>query len=208
MQQLHSHAELCHPSACRQTDTRQTTHQVPEACPSFSFHATCMHTHTVHMYAGIRYTRTHKNTSPNECAVWDPWGSCVVCNGAMAECLRTAHHLEIINLAVVRNDPTMHAMHACAHVQAPTTFKTEYSPPLPPRHVIIGMYHTYIWLDRFRWVCALFLSRFRCCALLLQSKSSCNVYKQWWPYLSVYCIYFYFSDVGGVVLGWRSIDLR
>jgi len=154
VQQLHSHAELCHPSACRQTDKRQTTHQAPEACPSYSFHATCMHTHTVHMYAGIQYTCTHKNTPPNERAVWEPWGSCVVCNGAMAECLRTAHHLEFINLAVVCNDPTMHAMHACAHVQAPTTFKTEYSPPC---YLAMYRYVSYMYLARSIQVCSLFL---------------------------------------------------
>ena len=114
--------------AGRQTQDKQHT-KLPKHVPaSPSMQHVCTLTPFTCNYAGIRYTRTHKNTEPNERAVWEPWGSCVVCNGAMAECLRTAHHLEFVNLAVVCNDP-MHAMHACAHVQAPTTFKTEYSPP-------------------------------------------------------------------------------
>jgi hypothetical protein len=210
VQQLHSHAELCHPSACRQTDKRQTTHQAPEACPSYSFHATCMHTHTVHMYAGIQYTCTHKNTPPNERAVWEPWGSCVVCNGAMAECLRTAHHLEFINLAVVCNDPTMHAMHACAHVQAPTTFKTEYSPPC---YLAMYRYVSYMYLARSIQVCPFLVLGLVCACChhktlrrvpaMFPTGGTFMFFTRGVPWLpqTFIATNFYLSDVGGVVLG-------
>ena len=139
--------------AGRQTKDKQHT-KLPKHVPATPFMqhvtVTCMHTHTVHMYAGIQYTCTHKNTPPNERAVWEPWGSCVVCNGAMAECLRTAHHLEFINLAVVLCAMTRRCMQ-CMHVHM-----CKLQRPSKPsiRHLAtspcIGMYHTCIWLDRFR----------------------------------------------------------